>query len=1231
MNRTLRRAGGPIVALLVALVLAVPSAAAPPAIPPAADYPTDPAPPAIPLAAAYTAADGPMALLTDDEKKKKIAEMEKEIAALQKKLEELKQAPTAQPEVTGTIPAGYVEKMRWRSIGPANMGGRVTELAVHPADPNTYYVATASGGLLKTTNNGTTFTHQFEKQSTVSIGAVAIAPSSPETVWIGTGECNPRNSVSRGDGVYKSENGGKDWVHMGLKESFQIGRIVIHPKDPNTVYVAAVGRLYGPNPDRGVFKTTDGGKTWTKVLYIDDKTGAIDLRMDPTDPNTLIAAMWERKRDEFDGFFGRMADWPSLDQYGPAVNTGPGGGLFKTTDGGKSWKKLTDPKRNNGLPTVKTGRIGIDYSAKTKGLLYAVIDTENLGMGRPVATVLIGLSTEEDKGGLKVTAAADDGPAAKAGIKEGDLVTTIDGKKMDSYDTFQELLASKKAGDVVKVILLRDKKEMTVEVKLAPKPGSEQPTGPVPTLGLQPQTAEGGIGIARVIPNGPAAAAGLQTDDVLTAIAGKKVTTNDEYRAVLAGFKPGDKVKLTVRRGKDTKEVEATLGQGGFGGGGQQPQTSMPNRPYLLSRDVGGQQPNVQMNQGKDGYQTGGVYVSKDGGETWTRVNSLNPRPFYFSQIRVDPTDGNIVYVLGDTSLYRSVDGGVKFTALGGRTRDVHPDFHDLWINPRNNKHMLVGCDGGFYVTYDQGAAWDHLNVLALGQFYHVAVDNRKPYRVYGGLQDNGSWGGPSQVLRGGGIVNEDWIFLRGGDGFVCRVDPSDPDLVYSESQNGVTGRRNLRTGESGSIRAQPVKPGEALRYNWNTPFILSNHNSSILYIGAQYLFRSVKKGDDLKAISPELTRTKQGTITAIAESPRTPEQLWVGTDDGFVWLSKDGGANWVNLTEKLKAGGLPGHRWVSSIEPSRVNPGRCYVCFDGHRSNDDRPHIYKTEDFGETWTPIAANLPSDEWSRVVREDYVNPELLYCGTEYGIWVSVNRGGSWTRLNNNLPTVAVHEVAQPTTASEIVIATHGRSVWVLDVASLRQMTPAALKAPATLFAPGPATRWKIETGREFPYSVDIRKFYGKNPEWGAGIDYVLTQPAKTVTLKVQDVTGTTVWEFQNVPKTPGFHRQNWGLMQSQQSGGGPRPGGGPGGGGFRRGGVVPAGEYRVVLAVDGKEFIQKVVVENDPNADPKAIITPGGGLERSYLDQERDEKKDEDNEGKDDEGEVTVPVIPRAKD
>ena len=1255
VTHTLRRGRLPLLGLLAGAVVAVPSPAA------------DPAP--APRLVGAVVAD-PQAPPAD-----KAAELQKQIAELQKQLDELKkgqdggtargQAPPAPPAGEGMIPDDWAKKMAWRSIGPANMGGRVTSLAVVESDPSTYYVGTASGGLLKTVNNGTTFTHLFDKEATVSIGDVAVAPSDPNVLYIGTGEQNPRNSVTYGDGVYKSTDAGKTWKNVGLNKTYSIGKVVIHPKDPNVVYVGAMGRVYGPNEDRGVFKTADGGKTWAKVLYVDDTTGCIDLRMDPADPEVLIAALWTRQRDGYDGYFGPSSNWPTMDQYGPAVGDGKAGGIFRTTDGGKSWKEATA-----GLPTVKTGRIGLDYSRKTKGLVYAIIDTENVGKGRTPLSVFIGLTTDDDKGGLKVTLAPDDAPAGKAGVKEGDFITAVDGKKVENYDAFYALMVPKKPGDVAKITFKRGDKEETAEVKLTAReeakkdpeakkegparqggglrgkkgpeakkepevkadPAAKQdPPAKKETTSNNPQAKEGepkspaalpaGLGVrleaageaggltVTGVPDGsPAAEAGVKEGDQLTTVAGKKVTDADSVAAALANLKPGDKTKITLTQDGKPVEIELTLAQGRPGG---RRGPANPTRPYLLSTATGGQQANVQGSQGKDGFETGGVFKSTDGGETWARVNSVNPRPFYFSQVRVDPTDDKTVYVLGDTTLYKSTNGGERFAS--GPARGVHADYHALWIDPKDGRHMIIGCDGGFYATYDRGQNWDHLNVLALGQFYHVAVDNRKPYRVYGGLQDNGTWGGPTHVLRSSGPVNEDWAYVNGGDGFVCRVDPTDPDLVYFESQNGAMGRRNFRTGERGFIRPRPVKEGEELRFNWNTPFILSNHNPSIFYCAAQYVFRSVSQGNNLKAISPEITRTKQGSGTAVAESPRNPDVLWAGTDDGYLWVSKDGGANWQNVFEKLTAAGLAGPRWVAAIEPSRAKDGRCYVALDGHRSDDDKPYLYVTEDFGQTWAPINGNLPAFGSTRVVREDYLNPEILYAGTEFGAWVSVNRGKGWAKLGGNLPTVAVHEFAQPTTANEIVAATHGRSVWVLDVTAVRQMaartekgqdgekTIDPLKEAVTLFAPAPAVRWRVGGSGESPYSATVRKFYGQNPDRRAGLEYALLKPAKELSLKVVDVTGQTVRTFGNAGKEAGFHRLAWDLTRA---GGG--TGGGPGGGGgVRFGSVVPAGTYRVVLTVDGKEFSQPVVVENDPNADPKAVITAGGDQVMGEEDEDGD--------------------------
>jgi photosystem II stability/assembly factor-like uncharacterized protein len=1022
-------------------------------------------------------------------REQQIQEIQKQIDALTKKLNELKQAPApATVAGTGALDPNWIKTMTWRSIGPAAMGGRIVALSVFEADPSTYFVATASGGLLKTTNNGVTFEHQFDRESTVAIGDVCVAPSDKNIVWVGTGENNPRNSVSFGDGVYKSTDGGKTWKNMGLKRSFQVGKIFIHPKNPDIVYVGALGRLYGPNEERGLYKTTDGGKTWKQILYVDDKTGVIDMRMNPADPETLLVATWERQRDGFDSMRGEPPVPDGYDAYDPIKKYGPGTMLFKTTDGGANWKRIT-----KGLPPVSLGRMGLDYYRKDPNIVYLVLDSEKMGMGPPPTAAggaFMGIQGEDADAGARLKDVSDKSPAAKGGLKAGDIILAVDNEVIVNYKQLGEVIRKHKAGD---------------------------------------------------------------------------------------------KLKVKVSRNKESKEFEVTLEKRPASGGN-------PKRPFGFF--YGGQRENVQDKQGPDGWQTGGVYKSTDGGESWTRINSLNPRPMYFSQIRVDPSDDKYLYVLG-IALYRSSDGGKTFKPDGGK--EVHPDQHALWIDPRDGRHMIVGCDGGFYATYDRMDNWDFLNHLAIGQFYHVAVDTKKPYHVYGGMQDNGSWGGPSRVLHGGGSSNDDWYMVIGGDGFVCRVDPTDPDLVYAESQDGHMFRRNLKTGEFAGIRPKEEK-GKAYRFNWNTPFILSSHNPRIFYAAGNYVFRSVKQGDDLRVISPELSRSKRGTATALAESPLNPNVLWVGTDDGNLWITRDGGNQWTNLADKV---GLPGPRWVATIEASRFAEGRAYVVFDAHRSDDDEPYVYVTEDFGASWKSLRANLPVGS-TRVLREDVKNADLLFLGTEFAAWGSVDRGKSWTKLNNNLPTVAIHEFAIHPTAGEIVAATHGRSMWVLDIVPLRQMTEKVLKARANLFGPSPAIRWRSEPARGPVMGAGSRRFVGQNPPRGAQIYYSLAGKADKISLKIVDHTGATVRELQ-VKKEPGLHRVSWDLIKAPgliagvvqrirgQQKGQPSP--------------AQPGLYRVVLNVDGQDYTQNLRVEPDPVLPPNLIAS-------DKIDDEEDDEMEE---------------------
>ncbi len=1145
----------------------------------------------------------------DPDRAKKIAEIERQLQELQSQIKALKEpgqlqlTAGVQPLAAGTLPASWSKLFSWRSIGPANMGGRITALAVHDADPCCYWVATASGGLVKTINNGSTFEHQFDKEATVSIGAVAVAPSNKDIVWVGTGEANPRNSVSYGDGVYKSTDGGKSWKNMGLKKSYQIGKIVIHPKNPDIVYVGALGRLYGPGGERGMFKTTDGGKTWENVLRVDNVTGVLEIIMNPTNPEMLIAATWERQRDEFDSFLGNAKKPEATDGYGPAKLHAAGTQLYKSTDGGKSWNVLI-----KGLPKAKMGRIGLDWHRKNPNLVFAIVDTEKAGTGLPPTQAYLGVSSAPAAEGLRVTDVTADSPAQKAGIQKDDLLLSVDGKNLKQTQQLVNLLQPHKPGDKVKVVLTRTvnntSEEKNLEITLGTRPPADAPPGaPRVSLGVEFEVSDEGIVIEEVNAKSSAEKAGLKAGDVITAIDGVKIDSSSRFAVfkMLQGKNPGETVKVTYLRGQQKMDVDLTL----------EPRTTgTAGRPY--GGRLAGQAANVQDQQGPDGVNTGGIYKSTDAGETWTRINSLNDRPFYFSVVRVDPSDEKIIYSLG-VGMWRSTDGGKTFTSQGINT-GLHSDQHDLWIDPKDGRHIIVGTDGGFYVSYDRATHWEHLNHFALGQFYHVAVDNRRPYRAFGGLQDNGTWGIPSQTLRPSGPSNPDALYVNGGDGFVCRVDPHDPDLVYGESQDGNLMRRNLKTGVSKSLRPRAQAGAGKYRWNWNTPFILSEHNPSIYYCAANYVFRSVKQGEDAKIISPEITRTKRGSATALAESPKNPDVIYVGSDDGAVWITRDGGRGWKNIGDHFKSVGLPGPRWVSTIECSRDKPGRCYVVFDAHRSDDDEPYVFVTEDFGETWKSLRANLPTGS-TRCLREDIVNPNLLYLGTEFAAWTSINRGQSWVKINgSSLPTVAVHEFAQPTTAPEIVAATHGRSLWVMDVTSLRQAKPEFVKEKTHLFAPATVTNWRLDTTREGMFKTGTRAFNGQNPVRNAVFDFTLAKKAESLELKVVDISGKTMHTLNVAKETEaGLHRVGWDQFGEAGKTG---FGGGKGGGGFKGKGKgqpqdpaqaaqapkgpfggfggSPAiklgpGVYRVILVADGQEYSQTLVIEPDPTQRGAEII------------------------------------------
>jgi photosystem II stability/assembly factor-like uncharacterized protein len=859
----------------------------------------------------------------------------------------------------------------WRSIGPANMGGRIDDITVDEANPSTFYIALATGGIWKTTNNGTTWSAIFDEYPVASIGDIALAPSNPNIIYVGTGEPNNRQSSSFGAGVYKSTDGGKTFAEAGLKETQTIARVVVHPKDPDIVFVAAVGHLFGPNAERGLYKTTDGGKTWTNTKFIDNDTGFTDLVMDPSNPNVLYAASYQRRRQPW-GFNGG----------------GPGSGIWKTTDGAKTWTKLS----GNGLPDNPIiGRIGLDVARSRPQTIYASIEV---------------------------------GPSGGAG-------------------------------------------------------------------------------------------AGVNEDGSLVP--------------------PGQ-------------------GRGGGGGRGGTPPPPDPKKS--------------------------GIWRSDDGGKTWRFLSNQGDRWMYYSKIRIDPTNAEIAYQ-GGAPFFKTVDGGKTWRALSGIP---HSDHHAFWINPRNPNHIILGNDGGLDMSYDQGDTWEYINTMPLAQFYAISVDMRKPYYVCGGLQDNGSWCGPSAARSANGIVNSDWFRIGGGDGFYTANDPTDWATVYFESQDGNTSRLDLRAGRSMLIRPRPSQqtgrggapgqndfvdpviarqlaaqsapnvvplppPGTTYRFYWSTPFILSPHNPRTIYLGGDRLFRSYNRGETWVA-SPDLTNNigrndrpimgvagtapmaskhdgaaSYSNIVTISESPVVPGILWVGTNDGNVQVSRDGGATWKNVVGSVK--GVPKETHVSRVEASHFDASTAYVSFDGHRTDDHKPYVFVTKDLGETWTSLASNLPQGHVN-VIKEDPKNRNLLYLGTEYAFYVSLNAGGEWKRFMNGLPTVRVDDVLVHPRDNDLVLGTHGRGIWIMDdITPLQQLTEERLKFDTDVVDVRSATAW-INDIQKAILVEGAKHFRGQNPPRGSAISYWLKSalPAD-VRITISDVSGREIRTLDG-SKDAGLHRVYWDL-------------------------------------------------------------------------------------------------------
>jgi photosystem II stability/assembly factor-like uncharacterized protein len=854
--------------------------------------------------------------------------------------------PGAQRSTGNAAPLGaaVINSLEWRVVGPANMAGRVSDVVGIPGPSRTFFVASAAGGIWKTTNNGTTFRPVFDKERVVSMGVMAIAPSDTMQVWAGTGEPNSRNSMSPGGGVYKSVDGGLTWKSMGLEKTQTVGRIVIDPTNPNVVYVAALGAPWNSNPERGLYKTTDGGQTWTLSKFISDKAGFVDIAMDPRNPNVLWASSYERYRNSYSLSSG-----------------GPGSALWKTTDAGATWTEV----RGGGFPETMKGRIGIAISLSNPDVMYTLVE------------------------------------AAK----------TPDGK--------------------------------------------------------------------------------------------------------------------------------------------------------------------VQS----------GLYRSQDGGKTWSHMNNNNERPFYYSQVRVDPKNPNRVY-WSSTPVNFSDDGGKTVRTA---TNGIHVDHHAMWIDPNDANRFVVGDDGGVSITYDKGGNYNFLNVLPIGQAYEVSFDMAVPYNVCAGFQDNGSWCGPSRRSRGP-ITNAMWFTSGGGDGFYTAMDPRDPNTIYSESQGGAAGRRNLATGESRNfgkptfregyrnwedsiaiVQGDMSKPLTAdqkkkidayrkqqiqdsiqldLRYNWNAPYILSPHNADVIYFGSNRLLKSTDKGDKFVPISPDLstrdtmrirvsTTTTGGitpdvtgaetysTIVAIAESPLSKGMLFVGTDDGNVWISPNDGGTWTDLTPKFK-GMIPPKPFVARIEPSSHDVNTFWVAFDAHRDGDYKPYLFVTTDGGRTFKSIVNNLPSDrvDFIHVIRQDPVNPDLLFVGTDVAAYVSLDRGASWQRFMNGLPTVPVHDLKIHPRDHELIAATHGHAINIIDIAPLQQVHSTMIaSSDPVLFAPSPAYEYSDRTfeGQDTGHQY----FTAASPPFGADIAFYSPTPTSGARIVIQNAKGDTINSLP-APAGAGVQHVTWNL-------------------------------------------------------------------------------------------------------
>ncbi|MCJ7564940.1 MAG: hypothetical protein MUP52_10180 [Candidatus Aminicenantes bacterium] len=860
-----------------------------------------------------------------------------------------------------------LKNFTFRNLGPYRAGSWVTSFAVPTAPLKehlyTLYVGTRNGGVWKTVNAGTTFEPVFDGQAKLSIGAVAVAPSNANIVWAGTGEAYCARSSNSGDGVYKSTDAGKTWRNMGLEDSHHIVRVVIHLKNPDIVYVAAMGRLFSNNAERGVFRTRDGGQTWEKVLYVNDRIGAIDLVMVLADPDILYAAMYDKVRLPWHYEMG-----------------GPESGIYKTIDGGKSWKKLA-----GGLPSGRVGRIGLDVFQKNPDILYAVVENGNR---RPPTQP---------------------------------------------------------------------------EIDLAKKRGSE----------------------------------------------------------------PGE-----------------------FTAGNE-------------------------------------VYRTDDGGKSWRKVNAgyeaaLNKAPYSFNEIKMDQNDPNTVYITGQ-SLASTNDGGKTWNGLSWPSNGVFQkafgDWRAMWVDPENSDRLIFGSDGGVNISYDRGKTCHHFYNIPLGEFYAIGVDMEDPYNIYGGMQDHDSWKGPSNGWAGE-VTLTDWVTVGGGDGMYNCIDPTDSRWVYNNREMGAMWRLDQKLGVQTSITPRREPGKEAPRFNWTPPVMLSPHNPAIVYTGAQVLFRSLDRGDHWTEVSPDLTTNEKAkqrgagnisycTITTISESPLKPGIIWVGTDDGKVQVTKDGGATWTDRTAKIAAVGGPENFWVSRVLASPHDAGTAFVAKTGLRFDDFRACLYKTADYGETWTALNAGLPGKPIN-VVIQDRKNANLLFVGTEQGVYVSIDGGRKWVPFKNNMPWVKVTDLVIHPRENDLVVATYGRGLFVTDITPLQELNENVLGQDVFLFEIEPKVQRIYGGIGNYQLLGDSHPMTPNEPN-AVVINYYLKEKAAAkVNIRVTDPYGKVLREI-NGKGEAGMNTIQWDMRV-------PRPQGqAPGFGGFGGGAMVDPGEYVVTIEIGDKTFTKKALI------------------------------------------------------